>query len=349
MSTAVATNGRGAKVSDVELMLVARAWVAASEDPIKGKGQKRDHFNNQFVANYASLCREHIKEQKPGHERIIDRGAQFPIQQWPKIRRIVDCFVAVRIKWPRGTGESNTDDYNDKIRPKVLEMFKAKKSSGLPSTCPKGKYEELVDYLSTKPKFKLLGQELEKRPAGKRGKQQEKKLREAKTKVMRQMAPSENESELSSMLLGLQKSNADTMTHALAHDEWKVNMAAFSQQQQTIGMISATNPSALPAFFQFQERLRHPGPAPKPPPPAAAVVRAQHLADAVAPAAAARRSNTVDLADDDSYDSDDLDNFGQVKLGVAKASQKKSNSNGATSYSRTREEHKKQRFIIAII
>jgi hypothetical protein len=56
--TAGAATGRGAGYSDIENLLIAKAYIAASEDPIKANYQTAASIMEKVHTNYIALCVE---------------------------------------------------------------------------------------------------------------------------------------------------------------------------------------------------------------------------------------------------------------------------------------------------
>ena len=86
---------RGTSASDIENLLVAKSWIAASEDLIVGKDQKQDVFQSKHVEYFFAMVREAISKKVEGYEELKPyRPASFPTTTFNKLCKITMAFLS---------------------------------------------------------------------------------------------------------------------------------------------------------------------------------------------------------------------------------------------------------------
>ena len=314
---------RGTSAADVENMLVARSWVAASEDPIVGKDQKQEVFQSKHVEYFFAMVREAMAKKVEGYEELKPhRPASFPTTTFNKLRKITMAFLSVRKRFPpRVSGENNLQEYYERIRPEVEKELKAKQ---LPAKNSE-RFEQVVDYLKDKPKFMSLMASFQRvpRPAGKRQAQQTKMLGEAKKKAMAKEGISDRSlfgagtgggndgqpaaaASMATLVNHLATTNGQMYQHAMLQNAWQQQNQAYQQHNHLMAVIAALNPQAAANLPPAP-----PPPPPPPPPPALASLPSRAVATAPAPAAPAAPAvgapkNPIEVGgDEDDSDTND--------------------------------------------
>jgi len=176
---------RGKQASAVEFMLVARSWIAVSEDEIVGKSQDFGQFTEKHIMKYWELAAQYRQEKKPDWENVQspkDRQYNWPVERWNNLRKVVTAFQSVRLRHPKKSGENDLQAYYDRIRPMVKAALKEKGAT----CCHSKAFEPIVDYLVSKPKFKQLGEDntKEQLPKGKRAAQLDKQADAIRKKIV---------------------------------------------------------------------------------------------------------------------------------------------------------------------
>lgn len=206
----------------------------------------------------------------------------FPTQQWTRIRKATYVCLAIRKRFPKGSGENKEAWYN-RIRPKVVDELKKK---SLPYTAPE-RFEFVADYLSKFPKFcsHMEAKEATQRPGGKRKAQDEARVSSIRQRLESEAGmPSGNRSVLdggpatqhgiaamSSMLNSVYAQSQQMLVTVLHAQQ-------VSAHQQTRALVMALRPEQLAAFDAAQPAplsLPLPPPAPAPAPMALGTHAAQ--------------------------------------------------------------------------
>ena len=270
---------RGSQASYLENMLVAKSWIAASEDKIVGTSRKGADFTCKHVELYNLMAREAIQNREPGYEQVfLERDVTFPTTQFVKLRKITYTFIAVRKQYPKTSGDNNKEEYYERIRPMVQAALKAK--AGVPHSKPE-KFEPIVDHLKKYPKFMSYMNDTEKveRPSGKRKSQKDARLEKVRQKVAAdinlptgsafggdQNASNPAAASLSGLVHQISSANHAYLAYGIAAN-------AYQQQEQMRGLLAALKPEALPKFSETATlqapALPPPPAAPAPPPPPA--------------------------------------------------------------------------------
>jgi len=283
-AAASAAGGAGKQASDIENMLLAKAWIATSENPTVSTDQTGNHFHLTFSTTYWKMAREFVQAKKPLYERIsLDRAESFPKAQFARIRQATYILLSVRRKWPRTSGDTNIQEYYKRIRPKFAETLKDKNQAH--TNCDR--YEAVADYLHGKPKFmSYMDKKSVERPKGKRAMLQQQQLQAAKKHVMESegavngnlsvldggAGTAQGAAAMAAILDQAAAQNQQMMAHAMYQQQ-------LAQQQQNRAMIIAMNPDALAAYDQANPPVAYMPPfpmlasqgaaaAPPPPPPA---------------------------------------------------------------------------------
>jgi hypothetical protein len=205
-STAPAPKLRGTQFTGQEDLMVAKAFIAASEDPIKGNYQKAHTFRNHMFDLYKALCIEHsrvdhdfltrtavpiklINKKKvspeagqvkyvPGMNLYTERNADSVWRRF-KDRIAKECMTMVALTYqsPLLSGENEADH-----KSRLLEEF-AKKEGKVFA------FQKAYEYLKDRPKWTIYVGENEPDKMPKRGKGQKaaKRLESDKKRVDRIM------------------------------------------------------------------------------------------------------------------------------------------------------------------
>jgi hypothetical protein len=118
MVTAAGKGSRGSSYSSDELTAVAHAWVAASENSVRGVCQPKDVFWNKVAANHAVHKPHGSEERMAGSIRAT----------WKKVQERVNKFVNIyaQIKALNPSGKTDDDIYNMAVQ-RYLEVTNEKK------------------------------------------------------------------------------------------------------------------------------------------------------------------------------------------------------------------------------
>ena len=175
---------RGAEASPTENMLIARSFIAASEDKQVGNNMKTADFIEKHSNIYWKMAKDHYRSKKEGFDTIdLERPGTFPTTRWLKLRKSVHNVIAVRVRNPKTSGDNDRREWLKRIRPLVSEELKKK---GLPHSKPQ-QLEAVTDYLETKVKFRgFMDSEEEKaasRPSGTKKAKLDQKIAAVKGKV----------------------------------------------------------------------------------------------------------------------------------------------------------------------
>jgi len=298
---------RGKQASEVEFMLVARSWIAVSEDEIVGKSQDFGQFTEKHIMKYWELAAQYRAEKKADWENVQppkERTYNWPVERWNNLRKVVTSFQSVRLRHPKKSGENDLAAYYDRIRPMVKAALKDK---GATCRNPKA-FEPIVDYLVSKPKFKQLGEDntKEQRPKGKRAAQMDKQAEAIRKKVEAKFGVSSTDTLVggdsgggAAVLAGLLEKMQDRSNAALVYaaqmQAWQQAANMYNQQQHTMGLLASTNPAALEKYMSTNQVVPPPGPPPMPPPPPASLTAPAPTAAMASKAASVEESATESL------------------------------------------------------
>ena len=106
-----------------EDMLVARSWVAASEDPVVGTKLTGDDFRRKHFELYKQMM-EDMTQDPMDEDTSCTEGSIS--ERWNKIRKGVNLCISVKKRHPRTSGETSFDVWMKRLRPLVAEEYKKK-------------------------------------------------------------------------------------------------------------------------------------------------------------------------------------------------------------------------------
>jgi hypothetical protein len=186
-STAPAPKIRGTQFTGQEDLMVAKAFIAASEDPIKGNYQKAHTFRTHMFDQYKALCIEYSRvdhdfltrtavptkpltkkkvvpeaaKYVPGMNLFQEQNAELVWRRF-KDRIAKDCMVMVALTYqsPLLSGENEADH-----KARLLEEFAKKEGKAFA-------FQKAYDYLKDRPKWTIYVGENEPDKMPKRGKGQ---------------------------------------------------------------------------------------------------------------------------------------------------------------------------------
>jgi hypothetical protein len=184
-STAPAPKIRGTQFTGQEDLMVAKAFIAASEDPIKGNYQKAHTFRTHMFDLYKALCIEYSRvdhdfltrtavptkpltkkkvvpeasKYVPGMNLCQERNAESVWRRF-KDRIAKDCMAMVALTYqsPLLSGENEADH-----KARLLEEFAKKEGKAFA-------FQKAYDYLKDRPKWTIYVGENEADKMPKRGK-----------------------------------------------------------------------------------------------------------------------------------------------------------------------------------
>lgn len=317
--------GAGQQASSLENYLLARAWIAVSEDSTVGSDQTAQSFKTKFHENFYRLRRTYVQQRKAGWQNInMNRALNFPSLQWTRIRKATYVCMAVRKCFPKKSGETNKETWYARIRPHIADGLKKK---NIAHTKPQ-RFESVADYLEKFPKFcsHMDQKEAVNRPVGKRRAQQDAQLSDVCQRV-------EAESGLANRSIleggapaqqGIQAMSA-LFNQAFAQNQQMLATAMHSQQMaahnQMHALVMALKPEQLAALDAAQPPPLPPNNVPlvplqQAPPPAerASVVRlaGEDEAAAVVDHVVAHKENDQRAEHDDrnnNTNNNDVDNI----------------------------------------
>jgi hypothetical protein len=167
---AVAATGRGQGYSEMEILLIAKAYIAASEDPIKGNYQKAATIMETVHANYIALCVEQTKlnyldvakmamnthrgtklvaksppnaEERPTNAYNSRTATAVWGQFKSKIAKEFMVYGGIFATHPALSSDAAGD-----VRARWLAIYKSREGSDF-------KYENCWEFLNNKPKWKV--------------------------------------------------------------------------------------------------------------------------------------------------------------------------------------------------